>query len=462
MKEEDRIELFEKMPYRKAAVVQILPTVAAQMVMLLYNLTDTFFVGMLNDPVESSALAVVYPSWSLLSTFNCLFGAGGAVVVARALGKKNREDAGNASSVSLWWGAITAITASLLFLALAKPILSVCGATAENSVIVYDYFMWGLVFGGPFTIVGNILSNMVRAEGDARRASFGISLGGILNIMLDPLFVFPRFLGMGAVGAGIATAISNVISFLYFVCYCIRNRKTRMISFRITALRRTGDYIGRITAQGSPMALQHALGVVAVAAQTKFVSRYTIGAVAAVGIVKKIDMLPLYFSLACGSALLPILSYNQAAGNQKRCMDIYRFGLWISVGFSMLCLLVYELFAPSLAGIFIKDAQTVSYAASFLRRMVVAMPMMAFCNATVTLFQAKGKPQHATAISVLRKGVLDIPLLFVWDHFLPLYGCMWVQPTVDLIALFIAAALLRGEQRWEALTAYTSDPRGTS
>lgn len=435
------------MPYRKAAMTQILPTVAAQMVILLYNLTDTFYVGLLNNPVESSALSVIYPFWNLLSAFNCLFGVGGAAIVARALGKGDREEARNASSIALWWGAVAGAAFSLLFLILAKPLLAVCGATPQNRSIVYRYILWTLVLGGPFTIVGNILSSLIRAEGDAKRASFGVTLGGVLNILLDPLFVFPRFFGMGAEGAGIATALSNIIAFFYYLVCLLKTRDTRTISFRFEALRRTKEYLGRVTAQGSPMALQHTLGTIAVAAQTKFVSKYTVEALAAIGIVKKIDMLPLYVSLACGSALLPILSYNQAAGNQKRCMDIYRFGLFVSVGFSTLCLVTFELFAPALAGIFISDAQTIAYAAAFLRRMVIAMPMMAFCNATVSLFQAKGQPKKAAVISVLRKGVLDIPLLFLWDRLLPLYGCMWVQPTVDFIALFAALCLLRGARR---------------
>ena len=163
--------------------------------------------------------------------------------------------------------------------------------------------------------------------------------------------------------------------------------------------------------------------------------------------MKKLDQLPLFFSLGSGSGLLPLLSYNHAAGNRERCEKIFRFGCVVSVGFCLTCTIVYELFAPTLVSIFIKDSLTISYGAAFLRRMVVAMPMMAFCNAVVTKLQAAGQGSRATIISVLRKGSLDLPFLFLYDRLLPLYGCMWVQPTVDAIGLAVALIFLYNSKK---------------
>ena len=185
------------------------------------------------------------------------------------------------------------------------------------------------------------------------------------------------------------------------------------------------------------------LTVVAVSAQLRFVSKYGNAAVAAVGITKKLDQLPLFFSIGVANGLLPLVGYNYAAGNYERTERCFRFGVSISLGFALLCVLAYELFAPVLTRLFIGDEETVAYAASFLRRMVIAMPFMSVCYPLITKFQAMGKAKESLTVSVLRKGVLDIPLYFVMDAVKPLYGCMWVQPIVDTVSLTVAVILNR-------------------
>ena len=203
-------------------------------------------------------------------------------------------------------------------------------------------------------------------------------------------------------------------------------------------MRYTRERIGLILSIGFPSAVQYALTVVAVAAITKFVSGYDTAAVAGFGITKKIDQLPLYFSIGVANGLLPLLAYNYAAGNRERQRRAFQYGCGIAVGFSVLCLIVYEAFAPNIATIFIKDADTIDYAAAFLRRMVVAMPMVAINYPMIIQFQAMGKIKESLICSILRKGVLDIPLLFLFDRIAPLYGLMWVQPVVDMISLLAA------------------------
>ena len=166
-------------------------------------------------------------------------------------------------------------------------------------------------------------------------------------------------------------------------------------------------------------------------------------AVAALGIVKKLDQLPLYFTIGVSVGLLPLLAYNHAAGNEQRRSDAFRFGCTLSVSVAAACVIVYEIFAPQLAALFIDDALTVDYAAGFLRRMVLAMPLMALAHPFITQFQAMGRVKESLICSMLRKGVLDIPLLFLFDALLPLYGCMWVQPVVDSISLVVALIFYR-------------------
>lgn len=436
----DRTAVFETIPIRRAVGMQIIPAIASQMIALLYNLADTYFVGMLNEPRQTAAITVVYSSFLMLTAISNLFGVGGASALSRALGRKNPEDARQIASVSFWGGVASSIIFSLLFLALARPVLVLCGATPDIYDIAFGYALWVIVIGGPGIILNTLLSNLVRAEGSAAAASIGVSMGGIMNIILDPFFVLPQFLGLGAVGAGIATAISNFAAAAYFLIYIAVRRENTIVSVNPARLRYTGKFIKTILTIGFPSAVQYALTVVAVAAQSRFVSQYTTEAMAALGIVKKLDQLPLYFSIGVSSGLLPLLAYNYSSGNQQRRRSAFRFGTTVSFLFSLLCLIVYEIFAPELSSLFISDPLTIAYSAGFLRRMVTAMPMMSVCYPMIIQFQAMGKFKESLVCSVIRKGVLDIPLLFLMNALSGLYGCMWVQPIVDMISLVAAAA----------------------
>lgn len=447
----ENTEVFESMPVARAVRAQIVPAIASQMIALIYNLADTYFVGMLNDPNETAAITVVYSSFVMLTAISNLFGVGGASAVSRALGVKKTEDARRIASISFWGGLGMGVLFSLIFLLTARPVLFLCGATDATYETAFGYAKWVIVLGGPWTILNTLLANLVRAEGSAAQAALGVALGGILNIMLDPFFVLPGFLGMGAAGAGMATALSNLAATLYFLIYMARNREDTVVNLNPSKLRYTGTYLKTILSVGFPSAVQYALTVVAIAAQSMFVSGYTTEAVAGLGIVKKLDQLPLYFSIGVANGILPLLAFNYSAGNQERRRGVFRLGCMVSLGFSMLCLIVYEIFAPRLSALFIQDPITIQYSAGFLRRMVTAMPMMSVCYPMIIQFQAMGKVKESMVCSILRKGVLDIPLLFLMNSLLGLNGCMWVQPIVDSVSLIAAALFYQNLRRTEGI-----------
>lgn len=441
MTDQERIEIFENLPAHQAVRRQIVPAVISQMIALVYNLADTYFVGLLNDPVETAAVTVAYASFLMLTAISNLFGVGGASAVSRALGRHDQKAAGEISSVAFWLGAASAAVYLLLFSVFLRPILFVSGATAETFDSVSAYVRWVILFGGVPTVLNVLLANLIRSEGNAKQASFGVSLGGIVNILLDPLLILPRFAGLGAAGAGLATAISNAVSMLYLLWVILRSGSQSVLRLRLPSAKWIQSYTGTVVSVGFPSAVQYALTVVAVAAQAKFVSHYPTQAVAALGITKKLDQLPLYFSIGVSAGLLPLLAYNHASGNQLRRRAVFRCGLAVSLGFSLLCLVLYELFAPQLASVFIADGTTINYAAAFLRRMVIAMPLMSVCYPMIIQFQAMGRAWESLLCSILRKGVLDIPLLFLMDALLPLYGLMWVQPIVDALSMIVCLTL---------------------
>lgn len=445
----DKTYLFEQMPVQQAVWRQILPSIASQMVLLLYNLADTYFVGLLNDSSQTAAVSVAYTITVLMTAIANLFAVGGASCMTRAMGRHDKDSAQSIASISFWWCLFAAVLFSSVFALFASPLLHLCGATSETYPLVFCYAKWVVIWGGPCAILNILLANLMRAEGSAGLASVGVSLGGFLNIVLDPFFVLPQFLGLGAEGAGLATAISNGIGTLFLLSCIFYKRHSSMVSLRPGSLRDTQKYMGNILKIGFPSCIQYLLTVVAVGALMKFMSAYDTNAVAALGIVKKLDMLPLYFSLGVSSGILPLLAYNYASGNNNRRNRVFRLGCTVSVAFSLLCVLVYELLATMLVRLFIKTPATISYGATFLRIMVLAMPMMAACNPMIIQFQAMGKVKESLICSVLRKGVLDIPLLFLLDGLIPMYGCTMVQPIVDCISMVVALWFYKGILRGE-------------
>lgn len=448
----DKTYLFEQMPVAQAVRRQILPSIASQMVLLLYNLADTYFVGLLNDPSQTAAVSVAYTVTVLMTAIANLFAVGGASCMARAMGRHDGDGVRRIAAISFWWCLLSAVLFSGAFALLASPLLHLCGATAETYALAFHYAKWVVIWGGPCAILNILLSNLLRAEGSAGLASAGVSLGGIINIVLDPFFVLPQFFGLGAEGAGLATAISNGVGTLFLLACLFCKRRSSMISLRLHGLRYTAKYMGGILKISFPSCAQYLLTVVAVGALMKFMSAYDTEAVAALGIVKKLDMLPLYFSIGVSGGILPLLAYNYASGNNDRRRRVFKLGCGVSVAFSLLCVLLYELLAPTLIGSFIDTPATIAYGAAFLRIMVLAMPMMAVCYPMITQFQAMGRAKESLICSVLRKGVLDIPLLFLLDGLLPMFGCTMVQPIVDCLSMLAALWFYRRIAREDKVT----------
>lgn len=432
---QEKTYVFETMPVTQAVVKQAAPAIASQMVVLIYNLADTYFVGMLDDPVQTAAVTVAFPAFLMMTAISNLFGVGGASRVAQALGKKRADQAGEIAAVSCWGGLCCAVTYALLFLLFARPVLTLCGAGGDTYAAARSYAQWVIVIGAVPTIMNTLLANLTRAEGSANRAFWGVTMGGVLNILLDPLFILPQFLGLGAEGAGIATMLSNLTAALFLLGNILLRPERTVLRVDPRLLRRGRTHVKGILSIGFPSALQIGLTAVAVAAQAKFVSQYATQAVAGLGIAKKIDNLPLYFSIGLSNGLLPLLAYNFSSGDQQRRRDALRVGCCISLSFCLVTLALFELFAPQCTALFIDDPLTIRYGADFLRILMVSMPFMSLCYPLIIHFQAIGKVKESLICSILRKGVLDIPLLFLMDRLLPLYGCMWVQTMVDAISL---------------------------
>lgn len=436
------IETFEKKPVFRAVLAQSMPAIIAQLIALLYNWADTFFLARLNQPELVAAAMIALPLYLMLTAIGNLPGVGGGSLFSHFLGKRDPESASSVASLTIWMGLLLALLCTVIYPMVDEPLLRLIGADEATLAPAREYTFWLITVGSVPIIMNLVLANLVRAEGLARQASVAISAGGILNCVLDPLLMLPELGNMGITGAGIATAFSNILSAVWLMAIIVARRKKGVISASPRLLRSAKQHFSGMLQVGFPSSLQYMLTVVAVAALTHFVSRYATEATAALGVVKRLDYLPLYFSIGLSQGILPLLAYNHGANNIQRRNEIFRCGCFLSLGFAIVCFAVYELWAEPLALFFTQEPTTVSYIAQFLRIQVVAMPFMAICYPAITYFQAMQRTREALVCSILRKGVLDIPLLFLMNACLGLYGCMWVQPIVDFTSMLFAVFFL--------------------
>lgn len=224
-----RRDRFDGLPIRQAVLRQIVPAIFSQMVVLIYNLADTYFVGLLNAPDQTAAVTVSMPAFLMLTAISNLFAIGGASQVARQLGKRAPEAASAVSAIAFWFGLGSAVLFSGFFWCAASPILQLCGATAATCAPALAYAKWVIAAGGVGTVLNILLANLVRAEGRSLVAAFGVCLGGCVNVVLDPLLILPRFAGLGAAGAGLATAASNTLAALFFLVWLIFGKRRTVL-----------------------------------------------------------------------------------------------------------------------------------------------------------------------------------------------------------------------------------------
>ena len=443
MKTVSEKELFEEMPVPKAVAALAVPTIISQIVSMIYNLADTFFIGQLGDPYMVAAITLVYPWFSLLTALDNLFGIGGSSLVSRFLGLHRESDARRVSSFCFYGGIAATLAFSLLSFAFMKPILLFLGASAENYGYASSYFLWVVVIGGVPTMTTLTMAHLLRGEGHARLASAGMMAGGFLNMALDPLLIFGA--GMDVSGAAIATAFSNLASMIFFACVFHKIRKNSALSLNLALF--TVRYTGPVLSVGIAAAMAITLANLSAMTIVKLSSGYGDVAVAAYGIVKKIDQLPLCISTGLYQGFMPLVSYNYAAKNYRRMKDVAIFSWKASLVMLAFFVAAFLIFSEPILDAFIDDHETSALGASFLRIACLAVPLTGV-NAQISYtLQAMGRGLPSAALITCRQGFLNIPILCLMDRFVGLYGMIWTQLIVEVIMLPVSLGMYFFELR---------------
>ena len=442
--------LFEHSNVTQAILRMAVPTVIGQIILVIYNMADTFFIAQTGNDAMITAVTICMPAFMFLSAISNLFGVGGASVIARLLGLRAGHKVSLASGFAFWGCLLTAALYSLFAWLGRDVFIDLLGGTnPEAHRAAADYLFYTVICGGAVTATGVLLSHLIRAEGRALHASIGIALGGVLNIVLDPLFIFVLLPpGKEAMGAAVATTLSNLISLLYFVVILLYNKKKSFLSFRPTK-----EFLGQripasVFAAGIPACVMTLFENISYAVLDKLMSFNGIEMQAGIGVAKKVNMLAHCTVRGIAQGSLPMIGYNFAAGKFTRMRSAIRVSHNLAVATASVCMAASLLWARPLIGIFIRNGSaSLDFGTLFLRVLCVGGPFSASAYTYISFFQATGEGGKSFLLALLRKGIVDIPLMFLLRLLLPVVGIVMATPLADalccIVANFLFAAYMR-------------------
>ena len=437
-----KTELFESMPIPKAVVTLSVPSVISSLVMVIYSLADTFFVGMMNDPVQNAAVTLAAPLLLAFNAVNNLFGIGSSSMMSRALGRKDYDTVYRSSAFGFYASLICSLLFSLLYGVLQSPILVMLGANAETMQATADYLFWTVLLGSAPSILNVVLAYLVRAEGSSLHASIGTMCGCLLNIVLDPIFILPWGLNLGAAGAGCATCLSNTVACLYFFVLLFVKRGKTYVCIKPSMFHPSKQIVKGVCGVGIPASIQNLLNVTGMTILNNFTSAYGSDPVAAMGIAQRVNIVPFQIAMGFSQGIMPLISYNYTSGNIKRMKKTFMFTAKISLGFILAVMLTFVFAAEPIISMFMKNESIVAYGAAFQRGFCFALPFLCIDFLALGVFQSCGMGMKSFIFTVVRKIVLEIPALFVLNWLFPLYGLAYAQFVAELILGTIAVVVL--------------------
>lgn len=441
-------ELFESVSPAKALSVMALPTVGSQVIVLLYNLADTWFIGRTDDPYMIAASSLVLTVYLAVVALANVFGVGGSSLMVRLMGEKREDDARRVASYSTAASVLAALTFSALTLVFMGPLLRLLGASENTFQYGRQYLLATTVIGAAPTILAMDMPMLLRNAGYAKEAGFDVALGGVMNILLDPLFMFvllPK--GCEVLGAGVATMLSNVISCAYFVAVFRRVGGKTVLELPKRLERIERDYKKSLYSVGIPAAFAIFLFDLVTMVVNRLTASYGDIPLAAMGIVLKVERLPLNIGLGVCLGMVPLVAYNYASGNHgrmERFAHLARLGI---LSFSCVCVVLFWLFPEPITGVFMKDPvknmETVRLGAEFLRGRCLAMPFMLLGYHVVNFMNAVDRGKVSFLLAVIRHLLLIIPLLLIMNALWGLNGLIWAQVAADVLNALIALLIFR-------------------
>lgn len=432
-------ELFETMPVSSALMKMAMPAIASQLVTLIYNVADTWFIARTDNPYMVAASSLVLTILFMMTALATLFGTGGGTLMVQLLGSGDEEEARKTASLSVVLSAATALTFSVVCLVFMDPLLYALGASANTIGYARQYLFFVVVLGGVPTVLSQAMSTMVRNAGYSRKAGFGLSMGGILNVILDPIFMFVIMPdGYEVMGAAIATMLSNVAALCYFIRVYTKLKGISVLELprRVERIRR--ESMGAIFAVGFPAAASILLYDLTNVVINRLASSHGDIALAAMGIVLKVERLPLNVCIGICLGMTPLIAYNFASGNRERMKAFFSTARMYGLIVSLLSFVMYRVFANDIMRAFIADAETVRLGTEFLKVRCFAPAFMFLSFHMVHYMQSVERGGVSLGLAAIRQLCLNIPILIIMNRLMGAIGIVWTQVIADIINVCIS------------------------
>lgn len=432
----DNRDLFEKVPVPKAVAVMAVPTMISMLVVVIYNMADTFFIGQTNDAMQVAAVSLATPVFMVFMALGNLFGIGGSSAISRALGEKNQDRAKQISSFCCYGSLGLGVLMTVLCLLCMNGILRLIGASANTVGYARQYLTY-IAFGGPFIMFSTAFGNILRGEGAAKESMIGNMIGTVTNIILDPIMIL--VLGWGVAGAAVATVIGNIAASTFYLFHFIRKRSSLSINPKDFHM---GNRIAAsVMSIGIPASLNNILMSCANIILNLVLAQYGDTPVAAMGVAMKVNMLVVLLQIGLCSGIQPLIGYNYGAKNKKRLLQVFRFtGLCtVLMGTGLTVLMV--LARASIIRAFINDAEVVNYGIQMIIALQLSGPVIGILFLCINTIQGMGKAIPSLVLTICRQGVVFIPMVFLLSNLFGLDGVIYAQPTADYVSIILAVVI---------------------
>lgn len=430
-------ELFARAPIPRAYFKMALPVVLSMLVSLVYNMVDTWFIAQTQNTALVAGVSLCAPMFTLMVAMGDIFGLGGSSLISRLLGQGEEQRVRHVSAFCSYGAIVWGVLVGALMLIFRQPILRLLGASSDTMDSAMAYYSY-LALGAPAIIFTLVPSNILRTEGMAVASMVGSITGAVVNIILDPIFIFG--LNMGAGGAALATVLSNVVSAVLFIVLLVT--KSQRLSMRLRDCSVQGTELREILVIGVPASITNLMQSFAMTLTNRFLLPYGTENVAALGIALKVNMIVMLIMVGFAFGAQPLLGYNYGANNRERLRGLLKFDILVQLVFSVVMTVVFLIFAPQIIRIFMSDGGVIQAGSRILRCMVITMPLMGIILVCTTLFQAAGKAMPAFLLSISRQGVALLICMVVLSAVFGFYGVILAQAAADVVSFVLALVLL--------------------
>lgn len=429
-------ELFEKAPIHSAYLKLALPVVLSMVVTLIYNMVDTYFIALTNNTALIAGVSVCAPLFTFFLAIGDIFALGGASVISRLLGAGHPEDGRRLSVFCHYAAIIASFLVTILLLWFTEPILTFLGADATTLFYAKQYYRY-IVYGCTFIIFSLVPSNLMRTVGHPNASMFAQILGAVINMILDPVFIFG--LHMGAAGAAIATIIGYLASVSFSVWYIITHCEGLSVfphDFGISA-----EELLMILSIGLPASVTNFMQTIGMTLTNRSLVVYGSDSIAVMGIVLKIVNIVMLVIIGLSFGGQPLTGYVYGSGNRTRLRQVLSFAYRIVGGVAAALAILVSICAMPLVALFLQDGDLIKEGCRMLRLQMPSMVLMGLGLVTICTFQAMGKGLPAFIMSLCRQGVVYALVLFVLSSLFGYMGILTAQLVTDIVTILIAALL---------------------